>query len=205
MRKADWVIGALIALFVLFGIFFFMKNFQSIDKQTPDRPSVAETLNQGSDGETATFDEEDDYEEGEYPDDVDGTDYDVVDPTIDDLADLNEAKAQAAAAAEAAKAAAAGAVGGNGSGNTPSSFDNNSSSANGNFLVVAGTFKQEINAEIQLKKFKQMGYANAEIGKFNKSTYASLIVNRFTSSAEANRLVKSLENKGIDAYVHEKR
>ncbi len=202
MRKADWVIGGLIALFIAFGIFFFITNSKSINKQVPDRPSVAETLNQGSDGETVTLDEEDEYDEEEYPDDVEGTDYEVTDPTIDDLADLNEAKAQAAAAAEAA---AAGVVDGNNSGNTPSSFDNNSSSTNGNFLVVAGTFKQEINAEIQLKKFKQMGYVNAEIGKFNKSTYASLIVNRFSSSAAANSLVKSLKNKGIDAYVHEKR
>jgi len=202
MRKADWLIGGLIALFVLFGISFFVNNFKSIDNQTPDRPSVAETLNQGSDSETATLDEEDEYNEEEYPDDIDSTNYELDEPTIDDLADLNEAKAQAAA--EAAAAEAAEGDDGDSSSATPSSYSS-SSSANGKYLVVAGTFKQEANAEIQLKKFKKMGYDNAEIGKFNKSAYASLIVNRFTSSSEANRLVKALKNKGIDAYVHEKR
>ncbi len=206
MRKADWLIGALIALLVLFGISFFVKNWNNINNQTPDRPSVAETLNQGSDSETATLDEEDEYDDDEYPDDADSTNYEVNEPTIDDLADLNKAKAQAAAEAEAAEAAANNEAGDNGSSSsaTPSSYSS-SSSTNGRYLVVAGTFKQEANAEIQLKKFKKLGYADAEIGKFNKSAYASLIVNRFTSSTEANRLVKTLKSKGIDAYVHEKR
>jgi len=50
-----------------------------------------------------------------------------------------------------------------------------------------------------------MPMENATIGKFNNSAYASLIVDRFDSSAEAKRYVKSLKNKGIDAYVHKKR
>ena len=153
MRKADWLIGALIALLVLFGISFFVKNMKAIDKNTPDRPSVAETLNQGSDGETATLDEEDEYDEEEYPDDADSTNYELDEPTIDDLADLNKAKAQAAAEAAAAEASEAAAGNGSGSSATPSSYSN-SSSANGKYLVVAGTFKQEANADIQLKKFK---------------------------------------------------
>ncbi len=202
MRKADWLIGALIALLVLFGISYFVKTYKTIQSQDPNRPSVAETLNQGSDGETATLDEEDDYDEEEYPDDADSTNYELDEPTIDDLADLNKAKAQAAAAVAAAEAAAG--KSSDGSSDTPSSYEN-SGSTNGKYLVVAGTFKQEANAQIQLKKFKKLGYADAAIGKFNKSAYASLIVNRFDNSAEANRLVKALKSKGIDAYVHEKR
>jgi len=203
MRKADWLIGLLIAMLVLFGIFYFVKTYKTLNNQDPNRPSVAETLNQGSDGETVTLDEEDEYDEEEYPDDADSTNYEIDEPTIDDLADLNKAKAEAAAEVEAAEAAASGGSG-NSSSATPSSYSS-SSSANGKYLVVAGTFKQEANAEIQLKKFKKLGYADAEIGKFNKSAYASLIVNRFNSSAAANRLVKTLKSKGIDAYVHEKR
>ena len=201
MRKADWLIGALIALLVLFGISYFVKTYKTIQNQDPNRPSVAETLNKGSDGETATLDEEDEYDEEEYPDDSDTTNYESGEPTAGDLAELNKAKAQAAAEEEAARVAAAN----NGSSGTPNSYNRTSGSANGKYLVVAGTFKQEANAAIQLKKIKKMGYTDAEIGKFNKSAYASLIVNRFTSASAANKLVKSLKSKGIDAYVHEKR
>lgn len=193
MRKADLFIGALIALLVLIGFSYFMKQYNAIGKDDPNRPSVEETLNQGKNGETATLDEEDEYDEDEYPDDIDTSTYEPDMPTTSDLAALNAAKEQAAAEAAAAEKVNA----------RPADYDRSDSS--GKFLVVAGTFKQEINAKSQLKKFQQMGYENAEVGKFNKSTYASLVVDRFATSAEAQQLVKSLKAKGIDCYVHKKR
>ena len=192
MRKADWLIALLIAIVFVLGIIFFTKNWNTISNQTPDRPSVAETLNQIGDGEAATLDEEDDYEEDEFPNDSDSATYEPEEPTIDDLADLN-----------ATRAAEGGETGNGSNAATPKSYNN--SSSRGNFLVVAGTFKQEANAKIQLKKFKRLGYQDAEIGKFNKSTYASLIVDRFRTSSEAKKLVRTLKAKGIDAYVHTKR
>ena len=72
-------------------------------------------------------------------------------------------------------------------------------------MVVAGTFKQMINAEQALKKYKKMGYENATIAKFNNSAYASLIVDRFNSSSEAKSYASTLEKKGLEAYVHKKR
>jgi len=196
MRKADWLIGALIAFIVLIGISFFYKQMKDIDKTTPNRPSVEETLNKNKNGETATLDEEDEYDE--YPDDADTTTYEPDGSSADDLAALNAAKAQAAEEAAAAEKNATENVN-----STPVSYDN--ADRSGKYLVVAGTFKQEINAQAQLKKFKQMGYENAEVGKFNKNAYASLVVERFATSAEAQRLVKSLNAKGIDCYVHKKR
>lgn len=195
MRKADWIVAALIAMVFVLGIIFYKNTMQKISNQNPDRPSVAETLDKIGDGETATLDEEDEYEDDEFPTDSDTTTYEPTEPTIDDLADLNEARAEEAASTEA-----------NERSNTntrPTAYDN--ANRNGNFLVVAGTFKQEVNAQTQLKKFKRMGYENAEIGKFNKSTYASLIVDRFTTNAAAKQLVRTLKQKGIDAYVHTKR
>lgn len=196
MRRADWIIAILIAAVFISGIYFFTKNWNNISNQTPDRPSVAETLDKIGDGETATLDEEDDYEEDEFPNDSDTTTYEPEEPTIDDLADLNATRAaEGAAAVEEA--------GNESSTATPQSYNN--ASSGGDFLVVAGTFKQEANAKVQLKKFKGLGYQDAEIGKFNKSTYASLIVDRFDTSAEAKKLVRTLKAKGIDAYVHTKR
>ncbi|GEM_PF-4900498 len=197
MRKADWIIGALIATVFVLGIYFFKMNWPDVSSQEHDRPSVAETLDKIGDGTTATLDEEDDYEEDEFPSDSDTTTYEPEEPTIDDLANLNETRAQEA------NDGTTGSSRSNGTNTRPSAYD--SDNAGGKFLVVAGTFKQEANAQIQLKKFQQMGYKNAEIGKFNKKAYASLIVNRFNSSAEAKQLVNTLKRKGIDAYVHTKR
>lgn len=199
MRKADWLIGLLIAALVLLGISYFVRTYKTIQNQNPDRPSVEETLKDMNAGETATLEEEDEYDEEEYPDDADTTLYESDDSTIDDLADLNAAKT---AAAEEAAAAEAGSTGG---ASTETAVPESYGESSGNFLVVAGTFKQEINAQTQLKKFKKMGYSDAAIGKFNKSTYASLIVDRFATSAEAKKLVNALKSKGIESYVHEKR
>lgn len=191
MRKADWLIAFLIAAVFISGIYFFTKNWNNISNQTPDRPSVAETLDKIGDGATATLDPEDEYEEDEFPSDSDTTTYEPEEPTIDDLADLNATRAAEGENTE------------DEDNTTPASY--NSASREGKFLVVAGTFKQEANAKVQLKKFKRLGYQDAEIGKFNKSTYASLIVDRFATSTEAKKLVRSLKAKGIDAYVHIKR
>ncbi len=198
MRKADWLIALLIALVFVFGIFFFKKTMSNKQDQNPDRPSVAETLDKIGDGAAATLDEEDDYDEEEdFPSDTDTTTYEPQEPTIDDLADLNDARAKEG------ENATENSNGRNGTNTSPAAYSNTSKT--GKYLVVAGTFKQEANAQIQLKKFKGMGYKDAEIGKFNKSTYASLIVNRFASSAEAKQLVNSLKKKGIEAYVHTKK
>ena len=116
-------------------------------------------------------------------------------PSINDLVALKEAQAQ-----EMEESEARAATGGNQ--NNVSTYSNNT---NGAYLVVAGTFRQMINAEQELAKLKAKGYDNASIAKFNKSAYASLIVDRFDTSAEAKSYVKNLKNKGLDAYVHKKR
>ncbi len=193
MRKADWLIAFIIAAVFVLGIMFCKNTLKDIPNQNPDRPSVAETLDKIGDGATATLEDEDEYEDDEFPIDSDTTTYEPDEPTIDDLADLNETRAEEASTTTDR----------NGVNTRPSDYDN--IDRNGKFLVVAGTFKQEINARTQLKKFKGMGYENAEVGKFNKSTYASLIVDRFATSTDAKQLVKDLKRKGIDAYVHTKR
>ena len=198
---------SLIALLFFLGVFYFVRTYKSIQNQNPDRPSVNETLNQTGKGETATLDEEDDFEE--YGEDGDTSLYEPDEPTIDDLTDLNETRAGGESGSgdgsETSEIAdnGDGSSGANGGGdNTPDAYNSDSG---GRFLVIAGTFKQEINAQTQLKNFKKMGYDNAEVGKFNKSTFASLIVDRFNTSSDANQLVRALKAKGIDAYVHEKR
>lgn len=187
MRKADWFIILLVAAVAFLIIFYLVRAYDTLKQQNPDRPSVEETLrNTAAADETATLEEEDEYDEEEYnPDGIDTTAYEE-EASIDQLADLN-AKAGSEDASDA------------------SPTDYSTTDERRKFLVVAGTFKQAANATTQLKEFKKMGYDDAEIGKFNKSTYASLIVDRFATAAEAKRLVRALKEKGIDAYVHKKR
>lgn len=113
-------------------------------------------------------------------------------PSIDDLVTLKEEKAKEFEANQ------------QGSANVDV-FNPSGSSSSGNYMIVAGTYRQMINAESELKKLKNLGYKNATIAKFNKSTYASLIVDRFTSSKEAYSYKKVLEGNGLDVYVHKKR
>lgn len=212
MRKADWLIGFLIAAVVLGVIYYFSRSIQTINNQDPDRPSVAETLNQIGDGKDATLEAEDAYDEGDgkFPDDITtGTTGSTADaPTAADIAALNaakEAEVQAAADAAAKNAAATDAAAANAAKNQPTAYSNGSSES-GDYLVVAGTFKQMINAETALRTYKSKGYSNAYIGKFNKSAYASLIVGRFARDSEARNFAKSFNKKNnTDAYVHQKR
>ena len=115
--------------------------------------------------------------------------------SINDLVASKEAEAKAREASDEART-------NEGRSSTPQSYG---SVPDGAYMVVAGTFKQMINAEQALRKYKNMGYENASIAKFNKSAYASLIVDRFNSSSEAKSYANTLKKKGLEAYVHKKR
>jgi len=194
MRKADWLIGFLIAAVVLVGIYYFVRAYKSIQSQNPDRPSVEETLSKTGNGETVTLDEEDEFNDEFADGDPDTISYEPDGLDIDDLTDLNNSGKGKADATE-------------GKNTLPSDYEDEEEGVEEykRFLVVAGTYKQMSNAEVQLKKLKNMGYTYARIGKFNRATYASIIVDRFSSVSEAKKLVRTLEDKGIPAYVHKKR
>ena len=116
-------------------------------------------------------------------------------PSIDDLVALKEEQAKAFEAKEEGQETS----------NSGAAVDEYGSSPDGRYMVVAGTYRQLINAETELKKLKKLGYDNATIAKFNNSTYASLIVDRFSSSSAAYKYMNTLKAKGLDVYVHRKR
>ena len=232
MRTSDWIVRAIIA--VLIGLFIYFlyhayQQYQNVNHQQPNRPSVSETMNQLDNGKQATLDEEDyDEDDNDYDAEAYGRDgatglsadkaistvkdgvmatgagiaaagaaakekaskYIPKDPSINDLVALKEEEARKMEEGTTSVQTV----------NTPSSYN-----ADGEYLVVAGSFRQMINAEKELRKLKDMGYDNASIGKFNNSTYASLIVDRFHSSEEAQSYVRKVKKKGLTAYVHKKR
>lgn len=86
----------------------------------------------------------------------------------------------------------------------PDNFEETSSSSTGNYLVLAGSFKQKANAEAQVKRLKKLGFDDALVTSFNGGSLAVALVGRFDSSAAANKLASQLEAKGVDAFVKRK-
>jgi hypothetical protein len=83
----------------------------------------------------------------------------------------------------------------------PTSFNDQ-----GDYLVLAGSFRIKSNAESQAQKLRNLGYGDAEIALFNRGAYASVIVDRFVDLSSANDLVRELKSQhGVEAYVQAKR
>ncbi len=80
-------------------------------------------------------------------------------------------------------------------------------SSNGRFLVIGGSFSSKGNANTFVKQLEKMGYEDAEIVVFDKAKkYHTVSVARFDSKTDASKVVGALKSKGIpDAYVHKKR
>lgn len=75
----------------------------------------------------------------------------------------------------------------------------------GKYMVIAGAFSIKQNADNYAQTMQNMGYPNAESRLFNRGKLAVVLVDRFEDKGEAKRLVKELNDKGIEAYLQTKR
>lgn len=89
----------------------------------------------------------------------------------------------------------------------PAPAVNNSSSTSnsGRYMVLAGSYRQRVNADNQVARLRKMGYNNAEVSLFDRGSYAVVLVDRFSTYGDAKRLVTELAGKGVDAIVDEKK
>ncbi len=71
-------------------------------------------------------------------------------------------------------------------------------------MVLAGSYKQKVNATNQVNKLKKLGYDDASVEIFNSGALAVALVDRFDSYSEANALKKELESKGFDVFIKKK-
>ena len=87
-----------------------------------------------------------------------------------------------------------------------SSSSSNASAGNssGEYMVIAGSYLLEENANKMIRKLKGMGYSNAEIIYFNQSQYHSICAGRYGNRSSAKQTASSLQTSGIDSYVHRK-
>lgn len=84
---------------------------------------------------------------------------------------------------------------------TTTSTSSRSSNSSGRYMVIAGTYKQKINAENQVNKLKRLGYSNAQIELFDRGSYAIVLVDRHDSESAAQTMVGQLRKEGIDSYI----
>ena len=76
----------------------------------------------------------------------------------------------------------------------------------GDFMVLAGSFKLKANAETQVSRLKNLGYSNASVELFNRGAYAVALVDRYDTMAEAEALKDELSSRhSIEAKVLKKR
>jgi cell division protein FtsN len=77
--------------------------------------------------------------------------------------------------------------------------------SSGDYLVIAGSFRQRMNAELQAARLRKMGFNQARMELFNRGAFAVVLVDRFSNLAEAQTLVNTLAAKGVEARIQKKR
>lgn len=79
-----------------------------------------------------------------------------------------------------------------------------SESNTGNYIIIAGSYLVEDNANNMVGKLDRMGY-DAEKLVFDYSEYHSVIAGRYEDYSVAIDAANQLKNKGIDCYVHKRK
>nr|HRD08860.1 SPOR domain-containing protein [Saprospiraceae bacterium] len=79
------------------------------------------------------------------------------------------------------------------------------SGGSGGYIVVAGNYLVEQNANAMLQKLKKAGFSNAEKVVFDVSEFHTVIAGRYPSEEAAVKTINNLKSKGIDAYLHRKK
>jgi len=70
------------------------------------------------------------------------------------------------------------------------------------YLIVAGSFSQENNANNLIDKLRRMGYNDAEKVRFDESSFYSVVAERHSNRERANTRARDLKSRGVDCYVH---
>jgi outer membrane protein OmpA-like peptidoglycan-associated protein len=83
-----------------------------------------------------------------------------------------------------------------------SDTDNNSTITQDDFLVVAGTFKNVVYAQMRLTELQNIGYTDAKIVQFDDSPYQSVVVGTYSEVPIAENIIRTLKSDhNIEAYL----
>lgn len=147
-----------------------------------DEQSLEEKAEEVADSYTS--DEFFEDEDGETTSDEDSDDFESSDDRIDALASRSNATSELS---------------------TSSATTSYTSSSRGDYLVVAGNYLLEDNANKMVRKLKNLGYSGAEKVVFDLSQYHTVLAGRYSSRTEASRQGSSLKSKGVDNYIVSKK
>ncbi len=75
------------------------------------------------------------------------------------------------------------------------------SSSSGDYMVIAGNYLVQSNANGMTRKLSNLGYPNAEIGIFDRSQYHTVIASRHDSYGAALEVANAINRQGIECYV----
>lgn len=75
----------------------------------------------------------------------------------------------------------------------------------GRYLVIAGSFRQMVNAEARVTNLRNAGFSAAVLEKFNRGTYAVALAGRSDSYTEARSLADRIRRAGFESRVMQKR
>ncbi len=87
---------------------------------------------------------------------------------------------------------------------TTATTNETNTSYSGKYMLLAGSYLIEDNAQAMVRKLKKLGYNKAEMVIFEMSQYHSVCAGRYTSLSSAQQESSTLKRKGIDNYVHTK-
>lgn len=69
------------------------------------------------------------------------------------------------------------------------------------YVVVAGSYLEEKNAQSQIAKLKNLGYSNPRIVKSPTSGYLTVIAGEYADEGEARKAATALKAKNVDCFV----
>ncbi len=79
------------------------------------------------------------------------------------------------------------------------------STGNGRYLVIAGSFRQKANAEQRVKDLRGAGFNDTRLEKFNRGTYAVALAGQTNRFSAAERLASQIVGAGYEAKVMRRR
>ena len=82
---------------------------------------------------------------------------------------------------------------------------NSTSTGNGRYLVIAGSFRQKANAERRVKDLRRAGFNDTRLEKFNRGTFAVALAGQTNRFGTAERLANQIVGAGFEAKVMRRR
>ena len=174
---------ALYSLLVMFVFFGISVTIQSCGGKKV-KEDTAEDLADKAEGRADSYSEDEFFEDdGEFSEGV------IEEDKIDTIEDLEETETTSSYSNTA----------------QTSSYSTSSTNSAKPYLIVAGNYLLEDNADEMVKELMRKGYQDAEKAVFDLSQYYTVVAGRYITRTAASGASGELKRAGIDNYVIKKK